>query len=271
MNEAIGWVDAVLLGILQGVTEFLPISSSGPLVLGQAILGFAKPQLLFDILVHMGTLVAVLAVYGKDAWRIVKAWLLSLIGKNEDRASLRTAWLIIFASVPAGMVGIFFDDFIESLFASPRMTSLGLIATGTLLFFSKFSETGGKSEAEISWLDALIIGLFQSLAIIPGISRSGSTITSALFRGIDREMAARFSFLLSIPAIGGAFVLKAKHLADASPSDMIPLIIGTVAAALAGVIALRWLLRHVQRGYFRGFAYYCWALGTLGIVGTFIF
>lgn len=266
MNETIGWVDAALLGILQGVTEFLPISSSGHLVLGRALLGFAKPQLLFDILVHMGTLVAVLAVYGKDAWRIAKAWLLSLIGRNEDRISLRTAWLIIFASLPAGVVGIFFDDFIESLFANPRMTSAGLLATGTLLFFSKFPKTSGKSEAEISWHDALIIGLFQSLAIIPGISRSGSTITSALFRGIDREMAARFSFLLSIPAIGGAFVLKAKHLADVSPSDTIPLIVGTLAAAAAGVIALRWLLRLVRRGNFRGFAYYCWAVGILGIL-----
>jgi len=266
MNETIGWVDAALLGILQGMTEFLPVSSSGHLVFGGAMLGFAKPKLLFDILVHMGTLVAVLSIYGGDAWRILKAWLLSLIGRNEDRASLRTAWLIIFASVPAGVVGIFFDDFIESLFASPRMTSFGLLATGTLLFFSKFSDTGGKGEAEISWLDALIIGLFQSIAIIPGISRSGSTITSALFRGIDREMAARFSFLLSIPAIGGGFVLKAKHFADASPSDTIPFIVGTLAAAATGVIALRWLLRLVRRGNFRGFAYYCWALGISGIL-----
>jgi undecaprenyl-diphosphatase len=266
MSESITWAQAALLGILQGMTEFLPVSSSGHLVLGQALLGFAKPQLLFDILLHVGTLAAVLAFYGADAWRILRAWVLSLAGKNPDPASARTAWLILLASVPAGFVGILFDDFIEGLFASPRLTSMALLVTGAFLFFGISPSAGGRGENEMTWRDALVIGLFQALSITPGISRSGATITSALFLGIDREMAARFSFLLSIPAITGAFLLKAKHLADVGAGDLLPFLVGVSAAAGAGILALGWLIRLVKRGNLRGFAYYCWALGIAGIL-----
>ncbi len=265
MTETIGWAEAALLGVLQGMTEFLPVSSSGHLVLGQAALGLAEPQVLFDILVHVGTLAAVLYFYGRDALRILRAWLLSLAGKPGDRASAHTGWLILLGTVPAGVVGVLLEDFIEGLFASPRMTSLALLATGALLFFGKSPTGDGRGEAELTWRDALVIGAFQALAIVPGISRSGSTITSALFLGIDRETAARFSFLLSIPAIGGALLLKARHFAAVSPADMAPYIVGTLAAAAAGVFALGWLLRVVRRGNLRGFAYYCWALGIMGI------
>ncbi len=265
MSAGMGWIQAAGLGVLQGVTEFLPISSSGHLVLGQALLRFEEPQLLFDILVHVGTLAAVLAFFGKDAWRILFAWLTSLTGKNTDPASARTAWLIILGSVPAAVVGILFDEFIEELFGSPRLTSLALLATGVFLFFTKTHSSGGRVEAAMTWRDALIIGLCQAVSIVPGISRSGATITSALFLGIEREQAARFSFLLSIPAIGGAFVLKAKHLADISVPDLLPFLIGTAAAAGAGLLALGWLLRLVRRGNLRGFAYYCWAVGAAGL------
>jgi undecaprenyl-diphosphatase len=265
MTETIGWAEAALLGILQGMTEFLPVSSSGHLVLGQAALGLAEPQILFDILVHVGTLAAVLYYYGKDALRIVRAWFLSLAGNSGDRASARTGWLILLGTVPAGIFGVLFEDFIEGLFGNPRMTSLGLLATGALLFFGKSPSEGGRGEAELTWRDALFIGSFQALAIIPGISRSGSTITSALFLGIDRETAARFSFLLSIPAIGGALLLKARHFAAVSPADFATFVIGAAAAAGAGVLSLGWLIRVVRRGNLKGFAYYCWALGIVGI------
>jgi len=267
MNESITWAQAALLGILQGMTEFLPVSSSGHLVLGHALLGFGKPQLLFDILLHVGTLAAVLAFYGGDSWRVLRAWFLSLAGKNTDPASARTAWFILLASVPAGFVGILFDDFIEGLFGSPRMTSLALLVTGAFLFFGiSPSAPGGRGENEMTWRDALIIGLCQALSITPGISRSGATITSALFLGIDREMAARFSFLLSIPVISGAFALKARHLAGTGGGDLLPFFIGVVMSAATGILALGWLIRLMRKGNLKGFAYYCWALGIMGVI-----
>lgn len=266
MNGTIDWAHAVGLGILQGLTEFLPISSSGHLVLGQAALGFGKPQLLFDILLHVGTLAAVLALYGRDAWRILRAWSLSIIGQENDPVSARTAWLILLGTVPAGLVGVLFEDSIERIFGSPRAASFALLVTGVLLFLTKSVPAGTRGEDQMTWRDALLIGLFQAGAIMPGISRSGATITSALFLKIEREHAARFSFLLSIPAIGGAFLLKAKHLVKITSGDLLPFTLGVLAAAGFGLIALAWLVRLVRRGNLRGFAYYCWALGLVGIL-----
>lgn len=259
------WEQALGLGILQGLTEFLPVSSSGHLVLGQAALGLKEPQLLFDILVHMGTLVAVLFIYGADAWRILRAWFLSLVGKGgdeEDRISARSGWLLILGSIPAGLVGFLFKDFIETAFGSPRLVAYTLVVTGLLLWFSARRSSGEREEEEMTWRDAVLIGLLQALAILPGISRSGATIAMALFLGIDREQAARFSFLLSVPAITGAFALKIATLPAETPVYLIPLLLGTVAAAVTGLFALKWLLRLVREGKLGGFAYYCWALAT---------
>ncbi len=266
MSGTIEWTQALVLGIVQGLTEFLPISSSGHLVFGQAALGLDKPQLFFDILLHIGTLAAVLVFYGKDAWRILRAWLLSLAGRGDDPVSARTAWLIILGTLPAALVGLRFEDFIESVFGSPRVVSFALLVTGALLFLTKSVAAGNRGEDRMTWRDALLIGVFQAAAVMPGISRSGATIACALFLKIDREHAARFSFLLSIPAIGGAFLLKARHLAEISSSDLLPILLGAATAAGAGVIALSWLLRLVRGGNLRGFAYYCWAVGIAGVV-----
>jgi undecaprenyl-diphosphatase len=265
MNGSIDWLQATALGVLQGLTEFLPISSSGHLVLGQIALGLKEPQVLFDVLLHVGTLAAVLAIYGKDAWRILRAWLLALFGRGDDPVSVRTGWLIILGTLPAAIIGLLFEDFIESIFGSPRTVSFALIATGALLFFTNSGAPGNRGEEEMTWRDALLIGVFQAIAIMPGISRSGSTIACALFLKIDREHAARFSFLLSIPAIGGAFILKARHLTEVTSPDIFPFLIGMIAAAGSGVLALSWLVRLVRRGNLRGFAYYCWAVGAVGV------
>lgn len=264
MNGTIGWLQAIALGVLQGLTEFLPISSSGHLVLGQVALGLQEPQLLFDVLLHVGTLAAVLYFYGRDVWRILRACLLALAGRREDRPSARTGGLIILGTIPAALVGLLLEDFIERAFGSPRAVSFALLATGALLYFTKSVPAGARGEDQVTWRDALLIGVFQAFAILPGISRSGSTIACALFLRIEREHAARFSFLLSIPAIGGAFVLKARHLAQISSPDILPFLVGTIAAAGTGVLALAWLLRLVRGGNLRGFAYYCWAVGIAG-------
>jgi undecaprenyl-diphosphatase len=266
MNGTIDWAQAVALGILQGLTEFLPISSSGHLVLGQAALGLDKPQVLFDVLVHVGTLTAVLVFYRKDVWRILRAWALSIGGRSGDPVSARTAWLILLGTLPITVIGLIFKDVIENAFGNPRGVSLALLVTGAVIFLTKFVRTGSRMEDQVTWKDALIIGALQAAAILPGISRSGATIAAALLLGIDREHAARFSFLLSIPAITGAFIFKSRHLAEVSTSDLLPYFLGTVAAALAGALALAWLLHLVRRGNLGTFAYYCWAVGLAGVL-----
>lgn len=270
MEAQITLGQALLLGLIQGLTEFLPISSSGHLVLGQAALGLKEPVLLFDILLHMGTLAAVLVVFGKDVWRITRAWLVSLAGRAEgaDRASARAGWLLILGTVPAALVGALFKDAIEAAFAAPRLTAYNLLVTGCLLYFSGGRVKGTRLEAQMTWLDALWIGTLQAVAILPGISRSGSTIAAGLWAGLDREQAARFSFLLSIPAILGAFVLKAKDLKTVPDGTWGSMAVGTLTAAVVGVISLVWLLRVVRRGNIRAFAYYCWAAGALAIYLT---
>ncbi len=266
MTPAISWLQAAILGALQGLTEFLPVSSSGHLVLGQAALGIEGPELLFDITLHIGTLGAVLFFYGKDVWRTLRAWLLSVAGKaeGEDRISSRTAWMVIAGTLPAAFAGLFFEKTIEAAFSSPRLVALALLVTGGILFLTRFRGGDRRGEGALRLSDALLIGLFQALALVPGISRSGATIAAALFLGIERETAARFSFLLSVPAILGAFVLKtARFSPDATTSAGLGAILfGTAVSAVVGAIALGWLLHFIRRGNLRVFAYYCWALGV---------
>ncbi|OGL61068.1 MAG: hypothetical protein A3J27_08215 [Candidatus Tectomicrobia bacterium RIFCSPLOWO2_12_FULL_69_37] len=268
MEAQVTWVQAITLGVLQGLTEFLPVSSSAHLVMGQAFLGLQEPMLLFDILLHIGTLAAVVLVFGKDLWRITRAWLLSLAGRaaGEDRASARTAWFILLGTVPAGVVGMLFKHAIERTFAAPRLAAANLLITGCLLFLSGGQMKGTRKEAQLTWRDALWIGAFQAVAILPGISRSGATIAAALWAGLDRELAARFSFLLSVPAILGAFVLQAKDLGATPPGAWAPMTVGTLTSAVVGTLTLVWLIQVVRRGNIQWFAYYCWAAGLLGLL-----
>ena len=166
------WEHALILGIVQGLTEFLPVSSSGHLVLGQSILGLKEPELLFDVLLHVGTLAAVLVFYGKDLWRIARGWCASLAGGDSDEGAARTGWLLLLGSVPAGIVGVFMGDLVEEMFASPRLAACALLVTGGILCLSEPREGAGRGEAEMTARDALIIGVFQAFAIVPGISRS---------------------------------------------------------------------------------------------------
>ena len=263
------WEHALILGVLQGLTEFLPVSSSGHLVLGQSILGLKEPELFFDVLLHVGTLAAVLIFYGKDLWRIARGWCASLAGKNAGDGSARTGWLLILGSVPAGIVGIFLGDLVEGMFASPRLAACALLVTGGILCLSEPREGAGRGEAEMTAKDALIIGIFQAFAIVPGISRSGATIAAALMRGVAREQAARFSFLLSVPAILGAFALKVKDLEGPLGAKLLPYAVGALAAAVVGVVALGWLIRLVRDGNLARFRYYCWGAGAFSLIYLF--
>jgi undecaprenyl-diphosphatase len=265
-------LEALILGAIQGITEFLPVSSSGHLVLFQRIFKISGPTLLFDTMVHGGTLIAVFIVLRRDIWDILRQPVQPL-----------TAWLVL-ATLPAVAAALFFKDAIEGAFASGAFLGAAFLITSALLLLAEFlsrrpgpgADGGFKDKGDMNWLDALIIGLLQGIAIIPGVSRSGSTLSGALSRKLNRDFAARFSFLLSIPAILGALVLQIKELADgpgagagAAGISLPPLLIGTAAAALVGFFSIRFMLKIVRERSLTGFAVYTAALGVLVLIDQF--
>jgi undecaprenyl-diphosphatase len=269
--------EAILLGIIQGLTEFLPVSSSGHLVLFQQLFGLNEAELFFDVCVHLGTLLAVMVVFRQEITNIISALtrLFSLKGskktvfqKIESDPDLKLALLIVIGSIPTAVMGFLFRGIADRLFASAFIAGLMLIVTGLLLWITRWAAPRGEKPGEdrLTPQNALIIGVVQGLAIVPGISRSGSTISIGLLLGIRREAAARYSFLLSIPAIIGAGLLSLKEgLSHTGPSFRISLL-GAVTAAIVGYGALKCLLHVVKKGRLHLFAPYCWLVGILAIV-----
>ena len=269
--------EAILLGIIQGLTEFLPVSSSGHLVLLQQLLGFKEAELFFDVCVHLGTLVAVLIVFRQEIRNIVMALLqLFALSGQKDRLrsaiasdpELKMALLIVIGSIPTALLGVAFSRIAEQLFSSVFIVGLMLMVTGSLLWLTRRSNrlSAPPGDDRLTIKNAFLIGTVQGLAIIPGISRSGSTISIGLLLGIQREIAARYSFLLSIPAIVGAGLLSLKDgLGEAGPVIHIPLI-GAATAAIVGYVALKLLLNVVKKGGLSLFAPYCWLVGILAIL-----
>jgi len=250
---------AILLGLIQGVTEFLPVSSSGHLALAQHFLpGFSQPGLLFDVILHLGTMVAVVIVFRADLARLFSAPFNKSASGAGDR---RLLLLLIAGSVPTAIIGLAFKDVVEGLFTNVSLIALMLIVTGTLLFLAERFRRPGRKEAALTFGDAIVTGIAQGVAIIPGISRSGSTIATLLFKGVDGETAARFSFLLALPAVGGAALLSLKDL-EALPLGELPVYLaGAVVAMLAGLLSIRFLLQIIRRQRLIYFALYCWAVG----------
>jgi undecaprenyl-diphosphatase len=264
--------ESIFLGIIQGLTEFLPISSSAHLVLVPFWFNWQFPTeqiFVFDVLVQMGTLAAVIIFFWKDLIRIITAAIKGLI----DRKPLQTeeaklGWWIILATIPAGIFGVLVKDQVEAAFNNPVMTAVFLLLTAALLIIAERFGKRQKELNQITWLDAIIIGVFQALSIFPGISRSGSTISGAMIRNINRPAAARFSFLMSIPVMIAAGGLAVLDLLDMPGlSSFLPIvIIGVLAAGVVGYFSIRWLLQYLQRHSFYGFSIYC----TLAAVLTFI-
>jgi undecaprenyl-diphosphatase len=270
-------LQAIILGVIQGLTEFLPVSSSGHLVLFQKIFGLKQAELVFDVGVHLGTLVAVIAVFRREIKNIIAALiqLSSLAGpkeailqKIESDPQLKMALMIVIGSIPTAILGFLFAGIADQLFASGMITGLMLMVTGLLLWLTR--RTGASVDQarsdRLTPKNALIIGIVQGLAIIPGISRSGSTISIGLLLGIDRELAARYSFLLSIPAIIGAGLLSLKDNISQTDLAIRATLLGSFAAAIVGYAALKSLLQLVKKGRLHVFAPYCWLVGTLAIV-----
>ena len=277
-------LNAIILGIVQGLTEFLPISSSGHLVLLQKIFGISEPALFFSTMLHVGTLVAVFVVLWRDIWAILQKLIQPLTG------------FLILATVPIVIAALVFRKPIEHAFESGRFLGVSFLLTAMLLCtaellsgrkqqayrdlpgISRYTNKGYKKAGEMRWLDALVIGLLQAVAIIPGVSRSGATITGALLRRLDRDFAARFSFLLSIPAILGALLLQIKDLIKESravevvDSDIgiAAIIAGTAAAAVVGFFAVKLMLKIIREKTLFGFAIYTALLGVLILFDQFV-
>lgn len=261
----------IILGILQGLTEFLPVSSSGHLVLGQIYFNITESGLVFDASVHMGTLGAVFIVYFKDIREILKS-LVYYAGTRDasgHETNLALAAAIIIGSVPTAIIGFVLKQFEDILFTSSMLVGAMLLVTGGLLWVSRHYYRVEKGEP-LTPSRAVIIGIVQGLAVIPGISRSGATIATGLFTGLDRKTAARFSFLLSVPAILGAQVLSFKDMMESQGHIDPATIYGTIVSFIVGLAALKLLLKLVNTGKFHLFAPYCWLAGILALFSNFI-
>ncbi len=257
------WTE-MFLGLVQGITEFLPVSSSGHLVLFQQWLPVPGDALMFDLTVHLGTLLPVLWFYRQDLRRM-GAETFSGDGPRLERPGVRLLLWVLLASVPTAVIGLTFEDLFEALFARPSALVVSFTVTGFLLHLAGRTRGGQQTEIDMTPQQALIIGLVQGLAITPGISRSGSTIAVALMLGMDRAHAARFSFLLSVPAIGGAFLLKARE-AQITAEQLPGLGAGFLVALLSGYAALVLLVHLVKSGGFSRFKWYVWAVAALSAV-----
>ena len=252
--------ESILLGILQGLTEFLPVSSSGHLVLARELLaGFHGPTKAFIVLLHGGTLAAVFLYFHQDLFQIVRD------STRPSEGGLRLPILLIVGSIPVAIVGVFISDMITPPFSSPRVAASGLLLTGFVLLAARRLSRGGVSSiAHLTIPGALIIGLAQAFAIVPGISRSGATIVVGMFLGLRGREAARFSFLLSIPAVAGALLLESGVLFNGGLP--LPYMAGALSAALVGWASIAFLLKLLDRGNLAPFGVYCLALGSLSLV-----
>lgn len=265
-------LEAILIGIIQGATEFLPVSSDGHLVLIPAVLGLAQPDLVLIGLVHAGTLLAILGYFWRDLLTIARA-MLDGLRRRQPLAdpNARLGYFMILGSIPAGIVGLLAMDFFEKQFGSPVVAAVGLLVTAAFLVVGERLRRGTKPIERLTWLDALIIGSFQVLALLPGVSRSGTTIASGLGRGLDRPTAARFSFLVGLPAIAGAGLLSILDIFEAQGSlPAMHYVAAFIAAAAVGYACISFLLSWVKRHTLYPFAAYCAAFGLLYLLAYVI-
>lgn len=264
----------VILGLIQGLTEFLPVSSSAHLVISQNLFGIEIPGVAFEIFVHLGTSVAVICFFRKEIKEVISSFIKSILRLyhlptffsyiREDKSS-KLAWLLFISTLPGAIIGYLFQNAIEKMFNNSAFIALMLILTGLCLFLTDvFFIHGTKTIKEINWVDALIIGLSQAFAIIPGISRAGFTIMISLARKLERKFAAQYSFILSIPIIFGASIYKAKEIFQLNISFFILFFAG-FAAFFAGYLAIRFFISMLVNFKLRFFSYYLWIVGIMVI------
>ncbi len=251
--------DSILLGIVQGATEFLPVSSSGHLVIAQALLDIHVPGVVFEIAVHVATLFSVLLVYRARVGSLVVG------AVRRDGNAWHYIALLVVATLPAAFLGLLAEAQIEALFESPWVPGFALLVTGVFLWSAR-GRIGLATAERPGFLAAFLIGVAQAIALVPGISRSGSTVVAALWLGVEAREAAAFSFLMAVPAIAGAAVLKLGDLEAASGPSAAVLVVGGVVAGVTGIVAIRTFVRMLERRSFHHFAPYCWTVGALYLV-----
>jgi undecaprenyl-diphosphatase len=259
--NGLGLLIASFLGILQGLTEFLPVSSDGHLVIAQGYLAVLNGKTMaYIVVLHLGTLLAVVFYYRRN----VGSFLQFLLGKEVRDSEFpvrRWFWLIVIATIPSGVIGLSLDKTAELLFASPGFAAGAIMANGILLLTTAIAQQGRRQAGDLGVGDALLIGFVQGFSILPGISRSSNTIAAAMFLGVKRDVAARFSFLISIPAITGAVIVKLNGLQGTPLAELTPLAVGAAIALATGLCAIAFLLRVIKRGKFQYFGIYCLIFG----------
>jgi len=263
-------VQAIILGIVQGLTEFLPISSSGHLLLVPWLFNWHvlldNPGLnkTFDVALHLGTFVAVVVYFWREIVTLIGAWVRSIARRSLDEREAKLAWLLIVSTIPAALVGVLFEDFITERLGKPWMIGIAMIVFAGFMYLIDHVAKLDRDMEQLSWFDALLIGLAQALALFPGVSRSGITMMTGLLLRLDRESAARYSFLMSIPVIGGAAAYKGLEIArDGLPSGTaMPFLVGMVSAALSGLLAIWFVLAYLKRNNFNLFVVYRIVVGV---------
>jgi undecaprenyl-diphosphatase len=273
-------IESIILGVVQGLSEFLPISSSGHLAILQHFFGIEGESVLaFAVLLHLGTLISLVAVYYRVIWELIIELFATVkdlvtgkglqINKNETR---KLGVMIVVATIPTGLMGVFFNDFFAGLYNSVPAIGFCLIITGCFLWLAERMGQKEKNVREMKITDALFVGLCQGIAIVPGISRSGATIVGSLFSGLNRQLAVRFAFLISLPAILGAVILEAPAAFSEGLDRQMLLIVaaGVATAAISGYIAIKTMIRVVSNKKLYIFSFYTWIAGGLVLLYTFM-
>ena len=269
-------LQGIIIGIVQGLTEFLPVSSSAHLIFIQKLLG-VESSLAFSTFLHLGTLLAVLWFFRADVYKLIKAWWLTIDdllqrrfmeGLYEDVYKI-LSWFVILATIPVAIVGLLFESHVDALFAGALYApAFFLFVTGTILYLSQRFASGKIDMSNLGWFQSLFMGLGQACAILPGLSRSGTTIAAGLESGLDKEFADKISFILSIPAIFGAVIVQFKDIGSAIGADSAAVLLGFIAAFISGYLAIKWLLDLIQNKSLDIFALYCWIVGIVVFVGS---
>ena len=287
-------LQSILMGLIQGLTEFLPVSSSGHLAIFKAFFHVnTDTGILFDVLLHLGTLIAIFVVYYKDIWEMIVEGLsiirdffcnagifvANLFSKNKkayrkmvDNSYRKFVMLVIVSTIPTGIIGLLGSDLIEQASAIVLVPGICLIVTGILLLISDHVVTGSKTPKNVTYGNALFVGVCQGIATLPGLSRSGTTITACLLSGFNRQFAVKYSFIMSIPAVLGAALLELKDfdVASTSQSDLINYLVGMAVAAVVGYICIKTMLVIVRQKKFTIFSIYCFIMGIISIAGYFV-
>lgn len=257
------FIQAIVLGLIQGLTEFLPVSSSGHLVLFQNLFGIEEATQAFSIILHVATLIAVFVYYWKDIWALIR---------NPFQ---RTTVLLIAGTIPTVIIALLFNDTFNAIFGKGKFIGFNFLFTGLVLLYADSRRAGRKKIRNMSVFDALVVGTMQGVAILPAVSRSGMTISTCLARGMDRDNAARFSFLLSIPAILGAMTLTIKDMVTGEvvlteAMGVAPMVCGFIAAAVSGYLAIRFMVDVIKKGKLKWFSVYVFILGAVLILDQFV-